>query len=182
MGCSTFAVIVNRWYTEKMNVLACFFAVYIFAHWMVFTRWLARKIKEMKSELDMLSPTAHFAAYFKKERNLKQLLADLNALTVEREKESGILSTLLLVVSGIIIQFVAISLMIYSRNVIIGYINSSYFWPFNFLLYIPNISAPISGDDKIEGTPMTLFSFLSLVTFVWKTAYSKPYGVTKLKM
>lgn len=42
---------------------------------------LALKVREMKSDLDALSPTAQFAAYFKKERSLKQLLAELNALS-----------------------------------------------------------------------------------------------------
>lgn len=68
-----------------------------------------------------------------------------------REKNSGIASTLLLIVSGIFVQLTAVLLMFYSRNVIIGYINSTYFWPFNFLLYIPNFSPPMNSDDDVEG-------------------------------
>lgn len=42
---------------------------------------LALKVREIKSELDALSPTAQFAAYFKKERSWKQRLAELNSLS-----------------------------------------------------------------------------------------------------
>lgn len=70
---------------------------------------------------------------------------------MERERNSGLTSTLLLVVSGIFVQLIAVSLMFYSRNVIVGHINSTYFWPFNFLLYIPNFSAPTNGNDNTEG-------------------------------
>ncbi|KAK6109384.1 CHD5-like family protein [Brugia pahangi] len=134
---------------------------------------LALEVKQIKSEMGALSPTAQFAAYFRKERVLNQLSAELSALIMEREKNSGIASTLSLVVSGIFVQLTAVLLMFYSRNVIIGYINSTYFWPFNFLLYIPNFSVPISGNNITEGTPVTLFSFLSLVAFVWQNAFSR---------
>ncbi|KAM3716161.1 Protein GET1 [Dirofilaria immitis] len=143
---------------------------------------LASEIKQMKSDLDALSPTAQFAAYFKKERNLKQLLAELNALTIEREKNSGTTSMVLLIVSGIFIQLIAIALMFYSRHVIVGYINSAYFWPFNFLLYIPNFSAPMNDSDTAEETPITLFAFLSLVMFVWRNAYSRKGDIMKMKI
>lgn len=39
------------------------------------------EVKQMKSELDAISPTNQFAAYFKKERSLKKLLAELNSLS-----------------------------------------------------------------------------------------------------
>ncbi|VDK85147.1 unnamed protein product [Onchocerca ochengi] len=209
MACLTFVDIVNQytaWNVDGFGILACFLAIFLFSYWMILTRWLAAKLKlllprrihhnavnsrievlaleirQMKSDLDALSPTAQFAAYFKKERNLKQLLAELNDLTMEREKNSGIASTLLLIVSGIFVQLVAISLMFYSRNVIIGHINSSYFWPFNFLLYIPNFSAPMNQNDSAEGTPVTLFAFLSLVTFVWQNTYLRTSDSMKLKI
>nr|CRZ26091.1 BMA-WRB-1 [Brugia malayi] len=134
---------------------------------------LALEVKQIKSEMGALSPTAQFAAYFRKERVLNQLSAELSALIMEREKNSGIASTLSLVVSGIFVQLTAVLLMFYSRNIIIGYINSTYFWPFNFLLYIPNFSVPINGNNITEGTPVTLFSFLSLVVFVWQNAFSR---------
>ncbi|EFO15819.1 hypothetical protein LOAG_12689 [Loa loa] len=197
MACLTIADIINQWNADKFGILACFVAVFIFAYWITLARWFATKLKpllprrthhnavdsqietlalevrQMKSELDALSPTAQFAAYFKKERSLKQLLTELNALTMEREKNSGMTSTLLLVASGIFVQLIAVLLMFYSRRVIIGRINSSYFWPFNFLLYIPNFSASTNVDDNVEGTPVTLFAFLSLVIFVWRNIYSR---------
>ncbi|EJW73210.1 hypothetical protein WUBG_15883, partial [Wuchereria bancrofti] len=97
-----------------------------------------------------LSPTAQFAAYFRKERVLNQLSAELSALIMERERNSDITSTLSFVVSGIFVQLIAVLLMFYSRNVVIGHINSTYFWPFNFLLYIPNFSVPMSGNNITE--------------------------------
>ncbi|CAG9538517.1 unnamed protein product [Cercopithifilaria johnstoni] len=204
MACLTFADMVSQWNGDIFGILACFAAIFAFAYWMKLTRWLAAKLKpllplgsrrnainsraetlalevrQMKSDLDALSPTAQFAAYFKKERSLKQRVAELNALTMECEKSSGISSTLLLIVSGILVQLIAVLLMFYSRNVIVGYINSTYFWPFNFLLYIPNFSAPMNGNA--EGTPVTLFAFLSLVTFFWQNAFSKAGSGMKMKI
>ncbi|KAK6109385.1 CHD5-like family protein [Brugia pahangi] len=197
MACFAIDDIVSQLIANKFGVLACFVAVFTFAYWMILTQWLATKlkrllprriyrnemdhrietlaleVKQIKSEMGALSPTAQFAAYFRKERVLNQLSAELSALIMEREKNSGIASTLSLVVSGIFVQLTAVLLMFYSRNVIIGYINSTYFWPFNFLLYIPNFSVPISGNNITEGTPVTLFSFLSLVAFVWQNAFSR---------
>ncbi|VDK88779.1 unnamed protein product [Litomosoides sigmodontis] len=206
MACLTVVDIVNQWNADRFGIVACFVAVFAFTHWMTLTRWLAAKLKsllpqgthqnamnvridalalevrQMKSELDALSPTAQFAAYFKKERSLKQGLAELNSLTMEREKNSGMASTLLLFASGIVVQLIAVSLMLYSRNVIVGYINSTYFWPFNFLLYVPNFSVPVNGDNNAEETPVTLFAFLSLVTFVWQNAFSRAGSGAKMKI
>ncbi|KAL3986217.1 putative integral membrane protein [Acanthocheilonema viteae] len=206
MPCLTVADILSQWNKDKFGILACFVAIFAFAYWMTLTRWLAAKLKpllsrrircdavdsrievlalevrQMKSELSALSPTAEFAAYFKKERIMKQRLAELNALIMEREKNSGITYTLLLIASGIFVQLIAVSLMFYSRTVIIGHINSTYFWPFNFLLYVPNFSAPVNGNDDVEGTPVTLFAFLSLVTFVWRNAFSRAGSGTKMKI
>ncbi|VIO99246.1 Uncharacterized protein BM_BM6702 [Brugia malayi] len=197
MACFAIDDIVIQLIANKFGVLACFVAVFTFAYWMILTQWLATKlkrllprriyrnemdhrietlaleVKQIKSEMGALSPTAQFAAYFRKERVLNQLSAELSALIMEREKNSGIASTLSLVVSGIFVQLTAVLLMFYSRNIIIGYINSTYFWPFNFLLYIPNFSVPINGNNITEGTPVTLFSFLSLVVFVWQNAFSR---------
>uniref|UniRef100_A0A0R3RV91 Guided entry of tail-anchored proteins factor 1 n=1 Tax=Elaeophora elaphi TaxID=1147741 RepID=A0A0R3RV91_9BILA len=206
MICLTIADIVSQWNGDKFGILACFLAIFTFTYWLRLTRWLAAKLKpflprgnrhnavdsqikalsvevrQMKSDLDALSPTAQFAAYFKKQRSFKRRLSELNALTAEREKNSGISSTLLLIASGIFVKLIAISLMFYSRNVIIGHINSAYFWPFNFLLYIPNFSIPISGSSNAEGTPVTLFAFLSLVVFVWHNAFSKAGSSTKMRI
>uniref|UniRef100_A0AAF5PSI7 Tail-anchored protein insertion receptor WRB n=1 Tax=Wuchereria bancrofti TaxID=6293 RepID=A0AAF5PSI7_WUCBA len=197
MACLAIDDIVSQLIADKFGVLACFVAVFTFAYWMTLTRWLARKlkrllprgiyrnaadhrietlnleVKQIRSEMGALSPTAQFAAYFRKERVLNQLSAELSALIMERERNSDITSTLSFVVSGIFVQLIAVLLMFYSRNVVIGHINSTYFWPFNFLLYIPNFSVPMSGNNITEGTPVTLFSFLSLVTFVWQNAFSR---------
>ncbi|VDN05350.1 unnamed protein product [Thelazia callipaeda] len=190
---------------EKSAVLACFAALLIFTYWISLARWLSSKlktfiywkfrneederirvlaleVKQVKAELDHISPTAQFAAYFKKERYLKKLLEELNTLTFNRFKVSGILSTVLLIICGIIVQLTAILLMIYSRGVIIGYINANFFWPFNCLLYAPNFSPPYNANNNYRETPITLFAFLSLITFVWRNAFSKLRNKKGLKI
>lgn len=42
---------------------------------------LSLEVRKTKAELDALSPTAQFAAYFKKERHLTKLTTELNALS-----------------------------------------------------------------------------------------------------
>ncbi|VDN21357.1 unnamed protein product [Gongylonema pulchrum] len=200
MRCKAFVDIMSEWYTDRWGVLACFISVLLFAYSVKLTQWFSAKLKlflprrkterdariealtselrKTKFELEKLSPTDHFAAYFKKDRILLKHTDELKTLISSRQKDATVTSTLFLIAAGILVQLIALSLMVYSSSVIVTYINSSYFWPFNFMLHIPNVTPPKGRNDENNAeTPVTLFAFLSLLIFAWQTARPRSSGL-----
>uniref|UniRef100_A0A0N5AJG1 Guided entry of tail-anchored proteins factor 1 n=1 Tax=Syphacia muris TaxID=451379 RepID=A0A0N5AJG1_9BILA len=124
---------------------------------------LTLELEKKKRELDLLSPTEQFAAYFKTERVYNRLKAEHSQLVSAHQKEHFTSLLIAKFMAFVVIVTMCAVMSIYSRDVCIGHVNSDYFWPLNSLLHLPNISCSY-GSKK--GTPVSLFSMFCLCSSV----------------
>uniref|UniRef100_A0A0M3IRG8 PHM7_cyt domain-containing protein n=1 Tax=Ascaris lumbricoides TaxID=6252 RepID=A0A0M3IRG8_ASCLU len=178
------------WYNDYCGVSACLTAVVLFSYCWPIANFFSSKfgallhrgtvdedeidrieaeLREERRQLGLLSPTAQFAAYFKKDRYVNRLESQYKALVSKRQKATFATSIALKVLFISVCYVAAIALMFYSRHVQVGTIDCTYFWPFSFLLRTPNIGT-LEGDS--EECPVTLFAILILCNFVWRNAAS----------
>uniref|UniRef100_A0A915BE19 Tryptophan-rich basic protein n=2 Tax=Parascaris univalens TaxID=6257 RepID=A0A915BE19_PARUN len=176
------------WYNDYCGVSACCIAVVLFSYCYPIANFLSSKfgallrrrtadedeidrieaeLREERRQLALLSPTAQFAAYFKKDRHVNRLESEYKVLVSKRQKATFATSIALKVLFISMCYVIAVALMFYSRHVEVGTIDSTYFWPFSFLLRTPNIGT-LEGDS--EECPVTLFAVLILCMFVWRNA------------
>ncbi|CAI5452118.1 unnamed protein product [Caenorhabditis angaria] len=107
---------------------------------------LKNKIKNLKKELNDISPTNQFAAYFKKDRELNKLNDELEQLQATKRTET----TKNLKIEGatrVVIQLGALVLLRYVSGITAFCIPDNIFWPFNFLIRFP----AIFGNDTCPG-------------------------------
>ncbi|KHN79931.1 hypothetical protein Tcan_08719 [Toxocara canis] len=177
------------WYTDYSGVLACVTSVALFSRCWPIADFFASKLNalfrpgktedeeiskleeelnEERRQLGLLSPTAQFAAYFKKERRVNKLNMQYKALVSRYQKVTFATTMALKMLFISVCYLTAFALMFFSRHVQVGRINYTYLWPFNFLLQIPNINS--LNDDDSQECPVSLFAVLLLCNFIWRNA------------
>ncbi|CAB3397517.1 unnamed protein product [Caenorhabditis bovis] len=97
---------------------------------------LQKQINVLKRELNSISPTDQFAAYFKKDRELNKLRDQLAVLESSRSSPSA---TNLKIegATRIVIQLCGLFFLRYVSSIVAFCMPDNIFWPFNFLLRFP---------------------------------------------
>ncbi|CAI4229765.1 unnamed protein product [Auanema sp. JU1783] len=119
---------------------------------------LTNQVNELQTELNKISPTSEFAAYFKKERVLNKLKEELESEVNSTKSSDNTLKVQVIVRT--VLQAVGF-VVLYSVS---GYqafcCPTDFFWPLNFLLRIPFASTAACDDCHYDATPVSLFNVL----------------------
>ncbi|CCD67101.1 Guided entry of tail-anchored proteins factor 1 [Caenorhabditis elegans] len=131
---------------------------------------LKLKIADLKRELHGISPTAEFARYFKKDREMNKASEELAALEAASPSENSRNLKIDTVVK-VFMQFSALFLLRHVSAITAYCIPDTIFWPFNVLVRFPavfgNDSCPAEFAE-VSGFALT-FLMIHLLNLALKT-------------
>ncbi|KAI6217746.1 hypothetical protein M3Y99_01751700 [Aphelenchoides fujianensis] len=128
---------------------------------------LQAEIREHQAELNKIPIMDEFAAHCRKKRIVEKLTADLQTLVHKRDKQELQTSLAWSLVGKAACTSAGFFLAAKSADLSILCVNSSHFFPFNFLL-----AYPCASEDPAK-SPVSLFSFLLLSFFVARTFHRR---------
>ncbi|KAI6185669.1 hypothetical protein M3Y98_00048800 [Aphelenchoides besseyi] len=128
---------------------------------------LQKEIREQQAQLAKISIMDEFAAHCRKNRIIEKLKNDHQTLVSKRDAQELSTSILWMLFGKAACTSLGFYLAAQSTDLILFRINSSNFYPFNFLL-----SYPCHSDDDSK-TPVSLFCFLILTFTIGKIFYQR---------